>query len=175
MVKSESYSVKREIMKALMGLMAEKNYMEITVTDIVKKAGVARASFYRNFNTINDVLDAIVEEVSDEVIEDIFPTLYSSETRKWREFLFNHFYRFLRRQKEMEGIRFENMSVIFTCMDNKIQQKETALLNGTIRDKYLAVGKMGLIHNITKRWIDTGEKETPEEMIDYIMSFITLF
>ena len=47
--------------------------------------------------------------------------------------------------------------------------------SGTIRDKYLAVGKIGLIHNITKKWINTGEKETPEEMIDYIMSVITLF
>ena len=69
----------------------------------------------------------------------------------------------------------ENMSVIFTRIDSKMQQKESALLSGTIRDKYLAVGKIGLIHNIAKKWINTGEKETPEEMIDYIMSVITLF
>ena len=70
MPKNESYSVKHEITDAVMQLMAEKNYMDITVTDIVNKAGVARASFYRNFNSINDVIDTIVDEISDELIED---------------------------------------------------------------------------------------------------------
>ena len=46
MIKNESYSVKREIMNAVMLLMGEKNYMDITVTEIISKAGVARASFY---------------------------------------------------------------------------------------------------------------------------------
>ena len=31
-------------------MMDLKKYMDITVTDIVNNAGVARASFYRNFN-----------------------------------------------------------------------------------------------------------------------------
>ena len=44
-------------------------YMEITVTNIIKKAGVARASFYRNFNSISDVIDALVDELSDDLIE----------------------------------------------------------------------------------------------------------
>ena len=34
---------------------------------------------------------------------------------------------------------------------------------------------MKIINNITKKWMDNGMKETPEEMIDYIMSFITSF
>ena len=83
MAKNESYSVKHEIIDAVMQLMTEKNYMDITVTDIVKKAGVARASFYRNFNSINDVIDVIVDEISDELIGDIFPTLYSSDDSCW--------------------------------------------------------------------------------------------
>ena len=32
---------------------------------------------------------------------------------------------------------------------------------------------MGLINSVTKKWVDTGMKETPEEMIDFLMSFIT--
>ncbi len=37
------------------------------------------------------------------------------------------------------------------------------------------IGKIGLINNITKKWVDSGMKETPVEMIDYIMSFILSF
>ena len=32
----------------------------------------------------------------------------------------------------------------------------------------------GQINSITRKWMDSGMKETPEEMIDYIMSFILL-
>ena len=170
MAKNESYSVKHEIIDAVMQLMTEKNYMDITVTDIVKKAGVARASFYRNFNSINDLIDVIVDEISDELIGDIFPTLYSSDERKWREFLFNHFYRFTRKQQQMGKIHPQNLNVLFARMDNKIQQKESNFPAETIRDKYIAIGTVGLINSITKKWMDSGAKETPEEMIDFIMS-----
>ena len=99
MGKTEGYSVKREIKDALMEVMAEKQYMDIMVTDIVTRAGVARASFYRNFNSINDVIDAISDELSEEMLEDISPVLLRYDERTWREFLFNHFYRIARRQK----------------------------------------------------------------------------
>lgn len=171
--KNEGYSVKREIKDSVMQLMAEKLYMDITVTDIVTRAGVARASFYRNFNSINDVIDAISDEMYNELIEDISPILHHSDERKWRECLFNHFYRIALRQKQMKKIRFENISVIFTRTEDSLRQSEALLPEDTIQDKYLAVGKMGLINSVTKKWVDTGMQETPEEMIDFLMSFIT--
>lgn len=175
MAKKEAYSVRREIINAVMELLEKKPYMDITVTDIINTAQVARASFYRNFNSINDVIDVIADEISDELIEDVFPTLHSSDERKWREFLFNHFYRFTRKQRQMGKIHPQNRNVLFSRMDNMIRQKEAELPSETLRDKYLAIGKMGLIDNITRKWMDNGMQETPEEMIDYIMSFITLF
>ena len=173
MGKNEGYSVKHEIKNAVMQLMSEKSYMDITVVDIVNCAGVARASFYRNFNSINDVIDTIADEMSEELIEDISPILHHYDERKWREFLFNHFYRIERRQKQMKKIRFENISVIFTRTEDRIQQSESLFNEDTIQDKYLVVGEMGLINSVTKKWVDTGMKETPEEMIDFLMSFIT--
>ena len=175
MDKNKAFSVKREIMDAFMKLMAEKVYMEITVTDIIKKAGVARASFYRNFNSINDVIDALIDELSDDLIENVLPNLSGTDERKLREFLFNHFYQFLRRKKEMEEVRFENLPVLFNRLDTKIDHWASGLPTDTIQDKYSAVGKMGLINSITRKWMESGAKESPEEMIDYIMSFITLF
>ena len=175
MKNNEGYSVRREIMNAVMSLMTEKNYMDITVTDIVNKAGVARASFYRNFNSISDVIDDITIEASDEMIEELFPVLSSNDERKWREFLFHHFYHFMKIKNEMNDIKFENMSIIFNRMSDQIQEGERSLPQDTIRDRYIIIGKWGLINTILQKWIDTGAKETPEEMIDYIMSFITLF
>lgn len=148
-------------------------YMEITVTDIIKKAGVARASFYRNFNSISDVIDALVDGLSDDLIENVFSNLSGTDERKPREFLFNHFYQFLRRKWRR--------TVLKTCLcclarlDTKKDHWASSLPTDTIKDKYSAVGKMGLINSITRKWMESEAKESPEEMIDYIMSFITLF
>ena len=175
MINRDTYSVRRQITNAVLQLMTEKSYMDITVTDIINTAQVARASFYRNYNSINDVIDAIVDEMSEEFVEDIYPVLNSTDERTWREYLFNHFYRFTRKQRHMDEFHPQNISVLFARMDQKMQQKGASLPSDTMRDKYLAIGKMGLINNITKKWMDNGMKETPEEMIDYIMTFITSF
>ena len=172
MSKNEGYSVKQEIKDAVMVLMAEKLYMDITVTDIVTRAGVARASFYRNFNSINDVIEAISDEMSEELLEDLSPVLHCGDERRWRAFLFNHFYRIARQQKQMKSIRFENISVIFTRTEDRIHQSASLFCKDTIQDKYLFVGKMGLINSVTKKWVDTGMQDTPEEMIDFLTALV---
>jgi len=175
MVSKDTYSVKREIINAFMELMTQKSYMDITVTDIINTAQVARASFYRNFNSINDVIDTITDEMSDEFVDDVFPTLMSDDKRRWREFLFEYFYRFARNQKKIGFNNPQNVSVMFSRMDAKMRKRENEFPSETLKDKYTAFGKLGLINNIAKKWMDGGMKETPEEMIDYIMSFITKF
>lgn len=44
------------ILEALIILMKEKSFDKISVTDITQKAGVARLTFYRNYETKEDVL-----------------------------------------------------------------------------------------------------------------------
>ena len=44
--------VKDRLMQAMISLAKEKEWTKITVTDLINRAGVARASFYRNFDTI---------------------------------------------------------------------------------------------------------------------------
>lgn len=61
MNKKENHSVKSEIEQALLRLMTQKSYLDITVTDIVQEAKVARVSFYRNFASISEVLDSIAD------------------------------------------------------------------------------------------------------------------
>jgi len=60
-------------------------------------------------------------------------------------------------------------------MDIRMQQYKEQFSAKTIDDKYTPIGKMGLINNIAKEWMNGGMKETPEELINYIMTFITLF
>ena len=55
------------ILEAILLLMNEKPYDKITVSDIVKKAGIARQTFYRNYKD------------KDEVIVQYFANIFNSE------------------------------------------------------------------------------------------------
>ncbi|MFP7494936.1 TetR/AcrR family transcriptional regulator [Terribacillus saccharophilus] len=48
-------------MEALNQLLEESDLEDITITDICKKAGVARVTFYKYYHTIYDVMTASVE------------------------------------------------------------------------------------------------------------------
>ena len=53
--------VKLKIARALTKLMDTKAFSDISVTDIITTAGVARASYYRNFHSKEEVLIKITD------------------------------------------------------------------------------------------------------------------
>ena len=53
-MQTSRYYVVDQIIQALYILMGEKDYSDITVTEVIKRAQVSRASFYRHFSSIGD-------------------------------------------------------------------------------------------------------------------------
>jgi AcrR family transcriptional regulator len=49
-------AVKRSLSEALLAIIEEKGLASIGVSEPVIRAGVSRSSFYRNFDSIDDVL-----------------------------------------------------------------------------------------------------------------------
>lgn len=48
--------VKKHILRALLEMIQTEDFSSIAVSTLVSKAGVGRASFYRNFTSVEDVL-----------------------------------------------------------------------------------------------------------------------
>lgn len=164
--------MKQRISSALLNLMLKKSYADITITDIVNKAEIARASFYRNFGGIADVLDFIVDELFEKMAENILPVIKSNSKIRWRLFLREHFEKVEKRKNEVYGIRNQNLSVIFSRMDQRVTMYEQTLGNLSVREKYIVGAKLGLLMGVTKRWINGGMKESDDEMIDFLVSVI---
>ena len=171
----EKSSVKKRMADAFVDMLSQKSYADITVTDIVNTAQVARVSFYRNFNSISDVVDYITDELANEFVDKILPVLNSNDENKWREFLFDFINNALNNRGKIEAINLQNTAVLFSHLNTKMQMYVNVNSNKTISDKYTSYVKACLINNVVKKWIDDGMVETPEEIINYLMSFITLF
>ena len=48
--------IKLRVYNAFLQLLDETGYDGITATDIIKRSGVARSTFYRHFSSVHDVL-----------------------------------------------------------------------------------------------------------------------
>lgn len=56
------------IKNSLIDLLAEKNVSKITVTELAEKAMINRKTFYRHYNTVQDVVDDINYDIVNDVI-----------------------------------------------------------------------------------------------------------
>lgn len=175
MARKENHSVKDELEKALLRLLGKKSYMDITVSDLVKEAQVARVSFYRNFSSISDVIDSIAEQTAVLFAKEIIPLIACKDERKWREFLFYYFYQFARNPKQYETADSTGSTILQKKLNEKVEQTLENQTEISSWNMYSLLGKLGLLESISHAWAVSGMKETPEEMIDYIMPVIKAF
>lgn len=64
--KIENIREKKNITQVLLVLMEEKSISEISISEIVARAGVARASFYCNYATKENVITTLMADILEE-------------------------------------------------------------------------------------------------------------
>lgn len=161
-MKTESKTTRQLIKEAFIYLMTKKPYLEITVSDVVKQAGVARASFYRNYGSVNDVLNDIMNRITSEIWGNMLTVISGNNEREWREFLFSLFYRLPKEDFTLLAQSYENAGVFLSRINASIQELSQKLPSDTINEKYTPYGRMGFIMNVIKRWVDCGMVNSPD-------------
>lgn len=79
----KSLSAKERMQKAYFDLLETVHYTKINVTDVIKKAGVSRTTFYRNYVDIFDMHEKISVELGTALIEKCLDIILSSETTEF--------------------------------------------------------------------------------------------
>ena len=113
MNKKENHSVKSEIEQALLRLMTQKSYLDITVTDIVQEAKVARVSFYRNFASISEVLDSIADATAEKLNIEFLPLLDTTDE--------------LEKEKKKKSFVFDQVMKAATLLTNAVSNLDDAM------------------------------------------------
>ena len=80
--------VKECITTALIEMMKKQSFESISITDLTKKAGVGRVSFYRNYESKEDILQKHLKQLLDNWQN----SLEGKENLHFVEEIFNHFY-----------------------------------------------------------------------------------
>ncbi len=148
--------IKECITKALIDLMNNKSFNDITVTELVEHAGVSRVSFYRNFESKEDVLEKYLQTLIKEWGEDFEK---AGKPEYFSESILKHFYKY----KDIYTLLYKhNLSfMIYEILRWAAKLDEC----NTNIERYLKSLFAGLIFGTVDEWIRQGMKETPEEIV----------
>ena len=148
-----------KIERVFVELLQTKEISQITVSDICKKTGLNRSTFYANYADIYDLANRIKENLEYDLRKE-----YDEE---WQNSVHSH--NFLKLFRHIEKNQFLYKTYFKLDYDNTYQSifyNEEILkknFGGVYLEYHLEFFKSGLTA-IIKRWLTGGCKETPDEM-----------
>lgn len=158
-------------------LIREKDFNAITVTDLVEAAKVGRATFYRNFDTIEDVLRLRCDQVCDGFVayfaayrqEQDTPTHFPRLKPQLRYFDMNSDIVELLLLADRIDILAGSLRRLFWQFRGQLTTVPD--LEETYMDYGLAI-RIGVTITILVRWIETGKQQSPDELADSLSPMI---
>ncbi len=151
--------IDRKITKALLDLMEEQDFQDISITDIVKKAGLSRVTYYRHFKTKEDVLIRYFELTKNRFSEQIRPegenAPANNELVILALFLFFKSNMATNKCLRKAGLDGELLKFLSTEFLENLPEKF---------DKYVAYFVAGALYNVLIHWLDNDCKDSIEEV-----------
>lgn len=160
---------------ALFTLLREKDYGDITISEVCAKAGLTRKTFYRDFDSLDDVVDFAVYARISEYIANPHPSSF-------QEYVYR-FFAFCAERKEVLAL-FEKQHIyhlfvrsVATYLTESTYLKNLAIsagFNSENRDyfwKSLVQEECAFV----EVWIQRGFRETPEELVHLNVQLLSVF
>ncbi len=164
----EDYT-KYYIVQALFKLMGEYEYEKINVTDIAKKAGVGRATFYRYFKRKEDVLVYYMDRNRQNFI---FSQRYYPRCREDYLALVKNVFELFRENKEpIKLMRRARLEYIYLDFLNKnfadMFCEEYPEQNG-----YAPYLYAGMLFNVSMAWLDGDCAGSADDLAEVVVNAI---
>lgn len=157
---------KRMIADATVKLLSDSELIDIPISKITEEAKVSRMTFYRYFETKEDVIIFIIRSVMERLhlnLQGIPNYSFEDILLKYLELMKND-YNFITILKN------DYTRYIFL----KFREKNKELFYGTHQDydSYREYFNIGGMDYALVRWVDTGMVESPETMVTKIMTLL---
>lgn len=146
---------KKALAQALMGLMEERPYAKITISDITSRAGLVRQTFYTNFSVKDDIIKYMLNELFFVLKEEsqqkgcdtramlqVYYTYWENHAKFLRLLFDNrigYLFLFKNREYHMEGV-----------LDEKMQYVPTE------ERPYICAVAAGFSYELLRQWIGDG-------------------
>jgi len=164
----EAQTSKEWIVEALFILLREKPLAKITVTEITKKAGVARLTFYRNF----DSKEAVIQYQSDVLFEHYLETLQQRPRPMSLESILQLSFDYWQQGEETLQVMIHNE--LTPMLEQSFRQYLTTIVASfpefqqfTHAQQYFIIG--GMVQVLID-WLGHGAKPAADRMVQEILA-----
>lgn len=160
-MKKDNSFIKECILQALLQLMDEKDFKDISITEITKKAGVSRMAYYRNYYYKEDIFNNYMTELLKKY-QNVRNQIVEAHPNDKYQMMLHVFEYFRTNEKFVLGLEKSNLSNI---IQNRINEYVHEIYKSQdIFDKYDAIIFGGALYNTGKYWLLTGKKENIEDV-----------
>lgn len=167
----ENARVRKNAEEALFSLLQTKPFSEITATDIIRTAGIARSSYYRNFDSKEDIIASYMErqrlEVANEIsfcgsADDFFDP--DKLVKSLEHFLTRKYYFLLLYDNGFGSYLQES--------ENRFAEIYLGDMPCNSPERYKIYFMSGALFNMTMKWLRDGAKESPREMAQIFLKLL---
>jgi AcrR family transcriptional regulator len=158
--------IKQYITESLLILMKSRPYEKITIAQITEKAGVNRSSYYRHFETKEDIIRFYLMSIMQEYME----KYRKNGNPDFSSYILQMFQTFYEHRDDLllihkNGLTYLLLDVLNTCF------RFDDITSSTRDRQYEAAYHIGGIYNDMRLWMNHKMTETPEEMTTSVLSF----
>lgn len=172
--KLENERVKKSIQEGLFTLIKKKKFSEITVTDIVQESGVARASYYRNFDSKENIIESYIARLHEEVGQklnnsDDINSLFTHEN------LVISLEYYLKRKYYILQLYNNGFGTLIQEEINRYAEEALGDMPSHSIKRYELYFISGAMFNMIIQWLKTGAEESPSQMADAFLEYLSKF
>lgn len=162
---------KEWIMESLLKLLSEKPYNKITITEITSKAQLARRTFYRNFDSKEEILYMYIQKLCDEYV-----SLLKEEkilklpnvSKVYFNFWNNHLnFLILMEKNNLLSMLLQKYNQYLPIIHKEFKHStKQCQSNNTL--EYVLAFSAGGFWNMLIKWVHEGAVKTPDEMAELV-------
>lgn len=159
---------KRLLKDALLSLLSEKDFIDISIKELCERSGINRSTFYRHYDNLSDLYREIIDDLfslmskaSSHALQD--PANATSYIRDVLSFFRDH--------KEYDPLFGSDLfsSDLFARRAEDHIKDSLTIKNSRYR-KYLIRYLLAGSYTIIKDWITTGRKEDVDTISDILLT-----
>lgn len=171
------------IFKAFIELLSQKDFANITVSEIIERADIGRATFYTHFET----KDFLLKEMCEELFCHLFDTLYGQNDHHHifdcnaKDSVFLHLFKHLEKNDNqiLDLLSGDNNQLFLKYFKSELFRLVELQLDDLKKEKHVGLPRDFLANHIAstfvetvKWWQNTKHKISAEKITDYFLSVI---
>lgn len=156
---------RKEITGALLKLMEDQPYREISVKQIILETDLVRRTFYRNYESKDDVLDSII---TDKILE------YAEELALTPGSPLDVIFRFCEKNKDFLLLLLK-LNIMIPNLQQVIDRNNNpfAMIIGELEPDYIIAFNVGAVRNVIFKWVELGMTDSSDEIKETLAEYLT--